>query len=118
MLGIDYNNIKKGDIVYITSDDERNAGREYEAEVTSVGSKYISIERYGRKEQFGKETGYMKDWSVWKMYPSEEDYKKEKEADEKRMYINHYIDYAMRLGMTFDEIDQLYQLVKNIKDKK
>jgi thymidylate synthase len=52
------------------------------------------------------------------MYPSEEDYKKEKETDEKRMYINHYIDYAMRWGMTFDEIDQLYQLVKNIKDKK
>ena len=118
MLGTDYNKIKKGDIVYIASDDGRRAGQEYEGKVVSVGSKYITIERYGRKEQFSKETGYMKDWSEWKMYPSEEDYKKEKETDEKRMYINHYIDYAIRYGMTFDEIDQLYQLVKNIKDKK
>ena len=34
------------------------------------------------------------------------------------MYISRNIDYAMRWGMTFDEIDQVYQLVKNINDKK
>ena len=118
MLGTDYNKIKKGDIVYIASDDRRNAGQEYEGKVVSVGSKYISIDRYGRKIQFSKETGCMKDWTTWKMYPSKEDYKKEKEADEKRMYISHYMDYAIRWGMTFDEIDQLYKLVKRIKDKK
>jgi hypothetical protein len=118
MLGTDYNKIKKGDIVYIASDDGRRAGQEYEGKVVSVGSKYITIERYGRKEQFSKETGYMKDWSEWKMYPSKEDYKKEKEADEKRMYINHYIDYAIRYVMTFDEIDQIYNIVKKYKDKK
>jgi len=118
MFGIDYNNIKKGDIVYIASDDKRYGLHEYEAEVTSVGKKYITIERYGRKKQFSKETGYLKDWSEWKMYPSKEDYNKEKEADEKRMYINHHIDDAIRYGMTFDEIDQIYKLVKNIKDAK
>ena len=118
MLKTDYKNIKKGDIVYIASDDKRDAGQEYEGKVVSVGSKYISIERYGRNVQFSKETGYMKDWSEWKMYPSKEYYKKEKESNEKRMYINRNIDYAMKWGMTFDEIDQIYQLVKNIKDKK
>jgi hypothetical protein len=60
----------------------------------------------------------MKDWTVWKMYPSEEDCNKEKETDEKRMYINRYIDCAIRWGMTFDEIDQIYNIVKKYKDKK
>lgn len=118
MFGTDYSKIKKGDTVYIASDDRRHFGQEYEAKVVSVGSKYISIERYGRNVQFSKETGYMKDWSEWKMYPSVEDYKKEKEADEKRMYISHYMDYAIRWGMTFDEIDQIYNIVKKYKDKK
>ena len=119
MLRIDYNKIKKGDIVYIASDDIQRYGKPYEAEVTSVGRIYITItDKYGHKTQFSKETGYMKDWIVWKIYPSEEDYKKEQEAEEKIMYINRHIDFAMRCGMTFDEIDQLYQLVKNIKDNK
>ena len=38
MLKTDYKNIKKGDIVYIASDDKRDAGQEYEGKVVSVGT--------------------------------------------------------------------------------
>ena len=38
MVKTDYKKIKKGDIVYIASDDKRDAGQEYEGKVVSVGT--------------------------------------------------------------------------------
>ena len=43
MYRIDYSQIKKGDTVYIASDDKRN--KPYSAKVTSIGRKYITIDK-------------------------------------------------------------------------
>ena len=112
MYGIDYSQIKKGDIVYIASDDVRN--KPFNAKVISVGKKYITTDN-GWKSKFDKETGSMIDWSTWTLYPNEEIYKLVQENKEYISYINRNIDYAMKWKMTKDELDTIYNIIKKYK---
>lgn len=111
MYGIDYSKIKKGDTVYIASDDSRD--KPYSAKVTSVGRKYITTDVWD--EKFDKETGSMKDWSKWTLYPNEEIYKLFETNKEHILYINRNIDYAMRWDMTQEELDMVYNIIKKYK---
>ena len=110
MYGIDYSKIKKGDTVYIASD---YGDIPYSAKVTTVGRKYITIDICDRK--FDKETGMMKDWSSWTLYPNEEIYSLVKTNKEHIAYINLNIDYAMRWKMAQDELDMVYNIIKKYK---
>lgn len=112
MYGIDYNQIKKGDIVYIVSDDRRN--KPYNAKVTSIGRKYITIDD-GWRSKFNKETGIMEDWSTWTLYPNEEIYRLIETNKERMSYINCNIDNVMRWNMTQDELDTIYNIIKKYK---
>lgn len=112
MYGIDYNQIKKGDIVYIVSDDRRN--KPYNAKVTSIGRKYITIDD-GWKSKFDKETGVMKDWSTWTLYPNEEIYRLTETNKEHITYIKHNIDCVMICNMTQDELDTVYNIICKYK---
>lgn len=112
MYQIDYSQIKKGDIVYIASDDSRN--KPYSAKVASVGKKYITIDD-GWKSKFCIETGSMKDWSTWTLYPNEEAYRLAETNKEHILYINRNIDYVMRWNMTQDELDMVYNIIKKYK---
>ena len=112
MYGIDYNQIKKGDIVYIASDDRRN--KPYKAKVTSIGRKYITIDD-GWRSKFNKETGIMEDWSTWILYPNEEIYRQIETNKERMSYINCNIDNAMRWNLTQDELDTVYNIIKKYK---
>ena len=113
MYGIDYSQIKKGDVVYIVSNDRRFSSH-YTAKVTSVGKKYITIDN-AQKSKFDKETGIMKDWSMWTLYPNEEIYRQVETNKEHMLHINRNIDYVMRLYMTQDELDTVYNIIKKYK---
>ena len=111
-MELDYSKIKKGDTVYVVSEDKRHTSSEYEAEVISAGGKYITIMRYGQKLQFNRETGILKDWSTWKIYPSQVEYDIYKASQDKILYVSRNIDSVMRRFMSFDEIDTIYNIVK------
>lgn len=112
MYRIDYSQIKKGDTVYIASDDKRN--KPYSAKVTSIGRKYITIDN-GCESKFDKETGNMENWSTWTLYPNEEIYRMVEMSKEQILYINRNIDSVMRLNMTQDELDMVYNIIKKYK---
>ena len=118
MLKIDYSNVKVGDAVYVAPDDRRNNA--YVAVVTKIGKKYITATQYPDCEwdkglQFSKENGIAKDWSQYRLYPSRNFYVKFSEYEDKVMMIHRKISFAMD-NMSFDEIDQIYNLVKKYEN--
>ena len=114
MIKIDYSKIKVGDAVYIASDDRR--GTPYVAVVTKIGRKYITATQrpdceWDKGIQFSNENGFMKEWGQYRLYPSKDFYVKLSEYEDKVVMVNRKISFAMD-KMSFDEIDQIYNLVK------
>ena len=64
---------------------------------------------------FDKETGNMENWSTWTLYPNEEIYRMVEMTKEQILYINRNIDSVMRLNMTQDELDMVYNIIKKYK---
>jgi hypothetical protein len=114
MNGINNKTIKKGDTVFIASDSPRHKGEEYEATVTAVGRKYITVDN-GYQEKFDICTGCMVGWNDWQIYPSREAYNLAKENNEKIDYINWHLSTIMHWEMTTEEIDTIYQIIKKYR---
>lgn len=95
--------MKKGDIVYVT--DER---RFYEAEITSIGSKYITVDGSLKfdKESLNGEFG-------WKLYKSKEDYEQSKELEIKNRQLFQKIQ---RFTLSLTQIEAI-ELIINDSNK-
>ena len=96
----------KGQNVYVSSGDGRQRG--FDATVTSVGSKYITVtDKYGRKYKFDKERHYCIEWCVFHLEESEESYKARIVQEEKMRFIRnniHHIDSVL----SDSEIEDIY----------
>lgn len=99
----------KGQNVYVSSSDSRQKG--YNATITSIGSKYITVtDEYGRKQKFDKERYYCIDWSIYRLEESELSYNERKLRENKLCVIRLNIH---RLGdiLSDSEIDDIYNRI-------
>lgn len=118
---------KKGERVYVHSDDTRN--NSYEAIVTSVGKKYITCNQIwengtvcGHGDKFDVEFLRRVDYGSFYLYHSVDDFKKEQEAKEvKRELINkmNRSDFSLEELKIFMEIHEigLDSWIKKIKSE-
>ena len=108
------NNFKKGQKVYVASNDSRVKG--FPAIVVSVGRKYITVSTNlnnsegGRNYKFDSDTFYCVEWHVYELCESEEEYRHKEEIEEKVKYIIRTISNKRVFDDLFseEEIDKLY----------
>ena len=118
---------KKGERVYVHSDDTRNDS--YDAIVTSVGKKYITCNQIwgsgtvsGRGDKFDVEFLRRVDYGSFYLYHSIDEFNKEQEAKKvKRELVNkmNSSDFSIEELKTFVEIHEmgLDNWIKKIKSE-
>jgi len=87
--------LKKGDVVYVYSNDTRHEG--VEEKVVSIGPKYITTDGPQWRRKFEKETMTCTDWCGWNIFlgtkAEYEDYcKKRTERNQLLNVLHNYLD--------------------------
>ena len=103
----------KGESAYVASSDSRQSG--FECTIISLGKKYITVEnKYGRKYKFNNDdTLICEDWSIYRLYKSEDDWKKDESKKEKLRFIGNRI-YKLPLVLSDDEINSIYERLNTL----
>lgn len=111
MYGLDFTKIRKGDTVFVASDDPRDFRSQREEKVLSVGPKYITLDTRW-KEKYYVETGSNKEWSTWRIYPSREVYENIKRRKQLSISIERNISKVI-----FNATDDEVEIIKGIVEK-
>lgn len=95
-------------------------GRIREAQVLSVGRKYITVDYYG-KFRFDINNGFRdvsKDGPRWRLYHSKEEIMKEFRRNEMKLKIAHslgHINSKVLNKLTDDELQTIFDIIENHK---
>ena len=102
-------NLKKGDVVVVYYPDNH---REHpiEANITSIGRKYITVvDKWGWESKYTKEHGYG-DYGKYIFPGSMEEFEEDKRLKEYRLEVQKSFETAIR-DLTRDELDTIMNII-------
>lgn len=110
---MEFKEIKKGDSVYVYSDDDRH--HPFEGVAVSVGSKYITVEESsGRRWKFDKESRLCQDWSIFYVYANKSEADEKVKREEMRKFVHREISSAL-FNMSDDEFETVYNIISKYR---
>lgn len=102
--------IKKGDSVYVFSDDSRH--KSFEGTAISVGAKYITVEEGtgGRRWKFDRETRMCVEWSIYYVYKDKSEADARVKREEMRKFVHQNISRAL-VNMSDEDFETIHDII-------